>query len=150
MALVALTAGCADDRVELSATDPADLEPAAERACTALLDALPETLADQPRRPVDPPDALGAAWGDPAIILRCGGPRPAGFTRASTCLTVNDVDWFIPEEQLDARQELTMTAIHREVYVEVELPVDHWPPATALADLADPVRTSLERRGRCR
>lgn len=145
VALVAL-AGCGTGPVAL---DAPDLDGATARTCDALVEALPETVADQPAREVSPADVPGAAWGDPPIELVCGVPRPEGFDRVSTCTTVNDVDWFVPEEQLDRRGDLTMTVVNREVYVEVRLPEEHWPPATTLADLADAVRESVPATGAC-
>jgi hypothetical protein len=36
---------------------------------------LPEQVEGQQRRDVEPAGPLAAAWGDPAIVLRCGvGP----------------------------------------------------------------------------
>lgn len=127
--------------------------PAADdrRACRDLIEALPDTVADQPRRDTDPADGWGAAWGDPPIVLTCGGPRPDGFIRTSACTTVNDVDWFIPEEQLEAgsASDLTMTTVYREQYVEVRLPAEHWPPATTLADLSEAVTDHIAATGSC-
>ena len=143
-----LLAGCSDDTVAVDAAAPAEQD---REACRALLDALPELVADQERRTVEPEDAWGAAWGDPAIVLTCGGPEPSGFKRISTCTTVNGVDWFTPEEQLDSPDpvELTMTTVNREQYVEVRMPAEYWPPATTLADLSDAVSRSIEPTGSC-
>ena len=96
-----------------------------------------------------PADALAAAWGDPAIVLRCGVDRPAGFHRASSCVTVDAVDWYVPEDQLAEPGQVTMTTVKREQYVEVVVPEEYWPPGTTLADLSTVVRGSIERRGRC-
>jgi hypothetical protein len=127
--------------------------PAAARApCHRLLDSLPETVADQSARDVEPADAWGAAWGDPAIVLTCGGSAPRGFGRASSCTTVNGVDWYIPEDQLDpggAPSDVTMTTVHRAAYVTVRLPAEYWPPATALADLSGAVKAAIPRTGHC-
>ena len=51
---------------------PATKVSAAEReACEELVAALPDSVSDQPRRDTEG-NPLGAAWGDPAIVLRCG------------------------------------------------------------------------------
>jgi hypothetical protein len=150
-ATVALLHGCTsggDDRVEVDAPTPA----AADReACRTLHESLPDRVADQESRKVAPDTDWTAAWGDPAIVLSCGGPPPEGFTRTSTCTTVNGVDWFIPEEQLDAEEpvELTMTTVNRATVVQVTLPPEYWPPATVLADLSDVVRKSTDKTGTC-
>jgi hypothetical protein len=115
------------------------------------VDALPSTVADLSAREVEPGDAVGAAWGDPAIVLVCGVPRPPGFGRTATCLSVNDLDWFVPEDQLESREptDLTMTTVGRSPRVQVTLPAEHWPPATTLADLSEAVRKHTTRTGRC-
>jgi hypothetical protein len=143
-----LLSGCSDDTVQVDAPAPAEDDRA---ACRTLLDALPDLVADQERRSVEPDDAWGAAWGDPAIVLTCGGTEPAGFKRISTCTTVNGVDWFTPEEQLESAEpvELTMTTVNREQYVEVRMPAEYWPPATTLADLSDVVSRNIEATGSC-
>ena len=149
-AALALLVGCSSDLgpVEVDAPPPA---PQDRDPCRRLLGSLPELVADQEARSVAPDDALAAAWGDPAIVLTCGVGRPEGFKRISTCTTVNGVDWFIPEEQLDVSEpvDLTMTTVNREQYVEVRLPAEYWPPATALADLSGPVARSIETTGAC-
>jgi hypothetical protein len=128
---------------------PPDPDASGRAACGRLLDELPNKVADQLRRPVVPADALAAAWGDPAIVLRCGVTRPAGFDRASSCVTVDEVDWFIPEEQLERPGDLTMTTVKREQHVEVVVPEEHWPPGTTLADLSDVVRGAIPRLSQC-
>jgi hypothetical protein len=118
-------------------------------ACRELLARLPPAVADQGRRDVSPADAPGAAWGAPPITLVCGVDEPAGFDDVASCLTVNGVDWYIPPEQLEEEGDLTMTTVHRKVSVEVQLPAAYFPPATALADLARPVRQSIPAIDQC-
>ena len=142
---ILVLAACGESAVELAAPD---LEPDAAQACAALLDELPEQVADQPRRDVEPADVAGAAWGDPAIELVCGVPKPDGFDRTSICTTVDDVDWYVPEAQLEQQGDLVMTLVNREQYVEVRMPAEYWPPATTLADLGPAVST-LEATGSC-
>ena len=119
--------------------------------CDELLDDLPDTVADQERRPVSPAGAAGAAWGDPAIVLTCGVGEPEGYVPEGPCTVVDDVDWYIPEEQLLASgsADLTMTTLFRPVNVEVFLPSEHWPPATALADLSQVVAAHTKPTTRC-
>ena len=95
LALAALT-GCQSDRVPIDSPSPGAV---ARERCQRFLEALPDTVNDQLRRPVDPDDALGAAWGDPAIELTCGGQMPADFDRFSACEVADDVGWYVPEEQ---------------------------------------------------
>jgi hypothetical protein len=152
-ALVAVTAvalgGCSGGAVDVGGTRPPGDQQA---ACRALLDALPPQVADQSARKIEPTHGWGAAWGDPPIVLTCGGPAPHGFGRASSCTTVNGVDWYIPEDQLQpggAPSDVTMTTVHRTVYVQVRMPARYWPPATTLADLSSAVKTAIPRAGHC-
>jgi hypothetical protein len=111
------------------------------RACAALVDALPDRVADLPRVDSDPGKGYGAAWGDPAVELRCGVPRPAGLDAFATCQTTNGVDWFIPESQQTGRPEdITMTTVGRSVNLEVRIPSAYFPPAAAMVDLAPAVK----------
>jgi hypothetical protein len=114
------------------------------RACAALVEALPDRVADQPRRAVDAGRGYAAAWGDPAIELRCGVPAPRGFDRFSDCQDTNGVGWFIPQDQQTGRPvEITMTTIGRAQNVEVKIPADYFPPATTMADLAPALERTI-------
>ncbi len=136
-ALVAgvLVAACSPGDVEI----PAPALDADERtACARLVRALPARLVDQERR--GPDVAHGAAWGDPAVVLRCGVDEPAGFDELSTCQVVNDVAWFIPEEQVTGEPvDILMTTVGRRPNVEVALPEEYFPPAAAMAQLSDAI-----------
>jgi len=151
--LASLVTGCTGQPSDDGPSDgpvPIEVPPGrAPAACSELLARLPVALADQPRRDVIPADAPGAAWGDPAITLVCGVGVPAGFDDVSSCLRVSGVDWYVPTEQLEAQGDLTMTTVYREVSVEVHLPAAYFPPATALADLAKPVRRSIPATDEC-
>jgi hypothetical protein len=145
--VAAVLSSCGGGNVTLDASPPK----AADRgACLQLIRALPRTVADQPARGVVPDDGWGAAWGDPAIVLTCGSTPPEGYDRTSSCTTVDGVDWYLPEDELDGdSKEVTMTTVNRAQYVRVLLPADYWPPATTLVDLAAPVRKTVHRTGRC-
>ncbi len=131
-------AGCASD-VDVTPTSP--LGVAADQ-CNVLVDHLPDQVAGQTSRTVQPAGALAGAWGDPPIVLRCGGTQPPSLRRDSACFVVNDVGWFAEEdgkpvtgtEPVDG--EVVFTTIGRSVYVEVTVPPDYQPPADALIDLA--------------
>ena len=74
---------------------------------------LPDRVADQPRRETKG-NPLGAAWGDPAIVLRCGVGTPEGYDQFAACQVVNGLDWFVPEEQIeDQGADVVMTTIGR-------------------------------------
>ncbi len=138
---LALLAGCGGGPVEVAAPS---MEAAQLATCTKLVAALPETVDDLSRREVEPAGAPAAAWGDPAIVLRCGVPMPDEFTDTSMCLETDGVGWFVPDDQLEGTPEtVTMTTIGRDVNVEVTLPEGHL-PAVAMVDLAPAVKQTTE------
>jgi hypothetical protein len=121
---------------------------AADQArCQRLTNALPDSVADQGRRKTQPAEALGGAWGDPAIIAQCGVGVPAGFSKSSGCLEADGVGWFVPDEQFDDQEaDATLTAVGYRPIVSVTVPGKYRPsgPAAAIADLAQPVKDHLE------
>ena len=113
-------------------------------ACRALVDALPEKVDGVARVEADTGDGYGAAWGDPAIELRCGVPVPKDFDEFSGCQTANGVDWFVPESQQTGRPEdIVMTSVGRTVNVEVRVPATYWPPVNTMVDLGAAVKKTL-------
>ncbi|WP_104088257.1 DUF3515 family protein [Arthrobacter sp. GMC3] len=87
LTLVVLT-GCAPS-VEVSAAEDSN-----NPACAPMMVALPDTLADAPKRTTT--SQATAAWGDPSLlVLRCGVPVPGPTT--DSCVSVNGVDWVIKE-----------------------------------------------------
>jgi hypothetical protein len=147
-ALVVLV-GCGPGAVEV---EPPAVEGVVAERCDELAAALPDRVAGLERREVEPSDAAAAAWGDPPVVLICGGEAPDGFDRTATCTTVNGVDWYLPAEQVavDDPGDVTMTTVNREAFVRVRLPEEYWPPAETMVDLADAVSSILEATGRCR
>ena len=97
---------------------PPALSAAQQRACQDLISALPTDLGDLPARPVDSPSPYVAAWGEPAVTLRCGVPRPPSFIATADVQQINGVTWF-------AERRGSTTAwvvVDRPVYVEVLAP----------------------------
>lgn len=129
LGVVLLTAGCGSG----VSVDEYPTEPGTSVNCKGLLADDPLTVADQKSRRVGNGNA--AAWGDPAIILRCGVEKPAGLGPATRCDMVKGVGWFT-ESTADG---YLFTTIGREFYVSVEVPHEYAPEADALADLADAV-----------
>lgn len=134
--------------------DPA-LSTTQARACAALVEALPDTLAGQERRSVDPADAPAAAYGDPAITVECGGPMPRGFDSFAACEEVDGVGWYLPPDQItDPTEEsvdATLGTVGWEPVVALRVPATYRPEglAAALAELAPPVRRTLEQVRPC-
>lgn len=136
VAAAALLSGCASDKVPI--TDPTGADRA---ACAALIKALPDTLDGQLRRPVDPDDALGAAWGDPPFVLRCGVGKPEGYDPTAGCDSADGVDWFIPDAAVNNPDaEAVLTTMGRSPAVELRVPAARRPPAGALVDLAATIK----------
>ncbi len=142
--LVALSA-CSD---AVPIDDPVDPSTSQAEACESLVDALPDTLADESRREVSPQGALGAAWGDPAYVVTCGAAEPADYDPFAQCQEVNGVGWFVPMEQFETdhqRDDVTLTTIGRSPRVSLTVPGAYRPDgvAAALADLAGPIKRTL-------
>lgn len=101
----------------------------ADPLCADLVEALPERLGDLEARTTD---AAGtAAWGEPAVVLRCG-TDPLGPTEAP-CVRVEGVDWV----ELAAGDEGTLLGAYgREPGVQVEVPAALGPVGAVLPALS--------------
>ncbi|WP_170981528.1 DUF3515 domain-containing protein [Nocardioides dongxiaopingii] len=130
-----------------------DLDDADRAACEAFVADLPETLADEERVDVEPDDALGAAYGDPAMVVTCGVPTPEGFDLTAQCQVANGVGWYIPNEVLDDPDaDATLSAAGNRPVVEVFVPGDGDRgdrAAAAIAELAPLVEEHLPLVTRC-
>jgi hypothetical protein len=131
--VTSVLAGCSGSAVPVEPPTPDD---ATAQVCTQLHHALPDQVEGQRSRPTTPESELTAAWADPPIVLRCGGPRPTGLTPTSELVTVNDVDWF-PEQTTDG---YTFTTVGRVANVQVVVPHHYAPEVNPLTDVADAVR----------
>jgi Protein of unknown function (DUF3515) len=93
---------------------------AVEGPCAQVLGALPVQLGQLPPRVVhttpDSPNVV--AWGDPAVVLRCGVPRPVAFVPTSDVYNVGNVYWLAVRQ----KTATVWTVIDRAVYVEVTVP----------------------------
>jgi hypothetical protein len=76
-----------------SAVEVAPPDRAADPACASV--AWPEAVSGQERTVTDPEGSWVAAWGDPAIIARCGLPalEPTTFD----CIDVDGAQWVVRE-----------------------------------------------------
>lgn len=101
---------------------------AADPRCAEIVLALPEVLAEMPRRTTT--SQATVAWGDPAnpVVLRCGVEPPAPST--DQCVTAGNesaaVDWLaVPgEEDADGSAPWTFTTYGRSPAVEVHVPAE--------------------------
>jgi hypothetical protein len=146
-------AGCGGDGGTGTVAVPSFTATAAGRAqCPGLLGDLPDTVAGQARRTTSG-SRYAAAWGDPAIVLRCGLARPRDATDSAPCLTRNGLGWTVPPAQLDdLGADVDLTLAHRTVYVRVHVPAKYRPngPGEVMADLDAAVRGHTRATGRCR
>jgi hypothetical protein len=143
LVVAAPLAGCGSGAVEIDSPDVPD---AAAARCADLLEALPDRLFGEARREVEPDGALGAAWGDPAVELRCGVGVPPAYDEFSPCVDVRRVGWFVPQEQLeDLGGEAVATVLTHSPRVELTVPADYRTIGVdrALAELAPPIREHL-------
>lgn len=93
---------------------------AATASCHKLMPALPQRLANAPRRTLEGQTVGVAAWGDPAVILRCGLETPAELVCSSALVQVGDVSWLqLPSEGLG---DTTYLAADRSVRIAVTVP----------------------------
>ncbi|MER8068634.1 DUF3515 domain-containing protein [Streptomyces sp. NPDC094034] len=137
--VVAAVAGCSSAGTSMSVAVPTP--PAKEAAlCRALHKELPKTLSDLGRADPEPSSELTAGWGDAAIVLRCGVPRPEGMNDAqSDAVEANGVNWMLEERDSGPR----FTTTYRETYVEVTMDERFTHDSTPLAELAAPVKKTI-------
>ncbi|MEB3032608.1 DUF3515 domain-containing protein [Mycolicibacter sp. MYC340] len=114
---------------------------AADAACHAVLDGLPQQLGDYQRAQISEPAPQGAAaWtagtGN-AVVLRCGLDRPADFVVGSPIQVVNRVQWFEVREG----DRATWYAVDRQVYLALTLPPGSGP--TPIQELSDLIGASV-------
>ncbi|WP_328319851.1 DUF3515 domain-containing protein [Streptomyces sp. NBC_00388] len=135
-ALLLTAAGCSatDDSTSVAVPEP----PAAQvTLCRALDKELPKTVAGLTRGDPAPKSELTAAWGDAAIVLRCGVPRPAEMDDSQAkAVDANGVNWLL--EQRDSGPRFTTT--YRKAYVEVALGPKYAHDVTPLSDFAGAIR----------
>jgi hypothetical protein len=115
--------------------EPADLDPGERELCDDLLAVVPSRVLDGERRDVTPFGA-GAAWGDPAVTLRCGTTDAQDMSPSMQCQVVDGVGWYAEELERGYR----FTTIGRQTYVEVVVPETPYQASGALVDLAPAVR----------
>lgn len=132
----------------VAVTAPTPTSSSALSQCAALTSAVPQTVDNEKRRSTKPSSPLTAAWGNPAITLRCGVPepeilRPGSKTYDPTAEEgyFNGVAWLI-EKTSDGYR---FTAAQRAVYVEVDVPNAYSPQTGAVIDLSPAVIKAVPR-----
>lgn len=97
--------------------------------------AWPETVSGHERVTTSPEGAWVAAWGDPAIIARCG--IPALEPTALDCVAVDDVDWIVRE----LSDGMAMSSYGTDPAIEVLVPDAYGPGPLMLPAFSDVVRS---------
>ncbi|WP_338700939.1 DUF3515 domain-containing protein [Streptomyces sp. Q6] len=140
--LIAAASGCASTDDAPAATVPTP-DAKVTKLCRNLHELLPQKVDGLERNDPEPRSELTAAWGSPAIILRCGVAWPDAVLKKGTMpATVNEVEWVV--EKLDSGAQ-RMTTGGRLAYVEVTIPEDQVAQGGAgpLVDLAKPIKKAI-------
>jgi hypothetical protein len=112
-------------------------------ACARLAARLPPTLRGQGRRATTSPSPAVAAWGDPAIVWRCGVPL-LGPTQ-DECTQVDGVDWV----RVPLADGSSFTTYGREPAVQLLVPRAYAPEPLVLPALSRVVAAVPQGSRRC-
>ena len=106
--------------------------------CAQVLSELPVQLSGANPRIVHQQQAV--AWGDPAVVLRCGVARPALLVPGSSAEVpaIDGLAWLIE----DGKKAIVYTLVDRSVYVEVTLPAGT-DPSSIMPVLSDAIGKAL-------
>lgn len=107
---------------------------AAAFTCRSVMKALPDELGGLPARPTSPDSPYTAAYGAPAVLVRCGVPRPAALQPTSFLQGVDGVSWL--EEPGNSAAANVWTAVDRPVRVALTVPQRYPAAADFLVDLS--------------
>lgn len=102
--------------------DPPQPGAAVAQACTQLAGKLPDSLGkDLSRRATEPASPLVAAWGSPAVILRCGVPADPDYQTGDQLIEVSadsaTARWFLAERGGRAVWSTPVATVHVELIV---------------------------------
>ncbi|BAU86336.1 DUF3515 domain-containing protein [Streptomyces laurentii] len=137
--LLLTVAGCsASDSGSVAVPAP---PPAEAAVCRALAKELPDTVAGLGRTGTEPESELTAAWGDGAIVLRCGVVRPEKMSDPQArAVEADGVNWMYEPREGDGPR---FTTTYRKAYVEVSLDERYAHDVGPLVDLAAPVKKAV-------
>ncbi|WP_407549749.1 DUF3515 domain-containing protein [Streptomyces sp. Pv4-95] len=121
-------------------------EDEAARHCKALHKELPSAVNGLERGTAEPVSDFTAIWGDPAVQLRCGVPKPDVLTYGSEhynpradAAEVDGVEWLF-EKQADGYR---FTTVLRKAFVEVTVPGKYAPEVNVLTAFAPAVKKTV-------
>lgn len=127
LALPLLLAGCAG-AVEVGVPGAAG-----SPACTAASEHWPQELSGQAPVETDPSDPAVRAWGDPAIVARCG--VPAMPPTDEQCVVVDEIGW-VAEDLGDGTR---LTSFGHDPAIEVIVPQEQGPGPLLLPAFSEAV-----------
>lgn len=136
--LVLPLAGC-ERAVEASVPDRADTA-----ACTAASRHWPSTVGGEESRDVSVDSPAVRAWGDPAVIARCGLSSPGPTT--DDCIDVSGVDWVA--HHLDGGG-MAFVTYGRSPAIEVLIPKEYSPQPLLLPAFAKAAKQIPQGEHRC-
>ncbi|MEO6713515.1 MAG: DUF3515 family protein [Mycobacteriales bacterium] len=116
-AMIACSRG--ESAVKVAVPEPGN---AVRRACEQLATQLPDSLGGElSRRRTDPASPLIAAWGSPAVVLRCGVPIDPAYTTGDQVIEVGasgaTVRWYAAERDHRAVWSTPLATVHVELSV---------------------------------
>lgn len=118
-------------------------ETANDPACAAAAAAWPERIDGHEHVETDPTSPAVRAWGDPAIVARCGVPALAPTT--DPCVAVNGVDW-VAQDLSDGTR---LTTYGRDPAIEVLVPQEYGSAAMIAVDFEKAAKALPENGHRC-
>lgn len=137
-----------DDDEPVKVRPPKPPFDAVKQGCEALHKELPGDVLGHGERKTVPDSKLTAAWGDPAIVLRCGVPKPESlradgpaYNPTQTAVGVNGVTWVF--EPLGPGKGVRLTTADGDVHVEVTVPAGYAEPGGVVTAFADPIKKAL-------
>lgn len=126
-----------------STTEVTDPPQSGSAACRSVAAKWPETVGGHSRQPTSSSSVAVRAWGDPAIIARCGLP-PVGPT-TDQCLQVSGIDWIVHQLTDGVR----FTTYGRSPAIEVLVPSDYSPEPLLLPAFGKAVAAIPQGARRC-
>jgi hypothetical protein len=112
----------------VSASAPPSTSAATVSTCAQVISALPLTLDKQSLRRTesDPPSSQIEAWGDPAIVFRCGVSRPEDLVPGSSTEYILGGNRSGPYYDVTSANGAEIwTTVDRSIYVEVTVPTKY-------------------------
>jgi hypothetical protein len=100
--------------------------------CTELGAILPVSIEGALLRSTNPDSPGTKAWGNPAIVARCGVAEPTAYSATSQLLEVDGVTWYPEELQAGVR----FTSLQTPELVEVSIPNAYELTADILTELS--------------